>query len=300
MNISSTIIQLEGIHKQFGDLKVLQGLDFAVRSGEVYGLLGRNGVGKSTAIQIMMGIIKPDKGRVTAFGDSIFDNLVSVRRRIGYVSQEQHFYPWMTPRTLGRFVRRLYPNWDQAKYLSMVEHAELPLKRKVGGFSTGMKAKLALALALATKPELLILDEPTAGMDPVARREFLNIFNQSSGSERITTLFSSHLMDDVEAVANQIGIIHDGAMVYQGEFAPLANTLGCYSIDVTSGAADNLPGAFAQTAVRKLEDGRRLDRRFVVLQFEPTAPSNPELNPGWRVEAMTLEDVFLAVVSSQR
>jgi len=297
-NGSDTVVELQQVCKRYGSLDVLNGLSLSVSRGEVYGFLGRNGAGKSTAIRIMMGITRRDAGTIELFGKALEKSPVGARQRIGYVAQEQNFYPWMTPTVLGGFVKGFYPRWNQHRYQSLIDNFDLPPTRKIGTFSGGMKAKLALSFALATRPELLILDEPTAGMDPVARREFLDLVAEEAVQEGATILFSTHLIDDIEAVANRIGIVESGIAVYEGELAPLSNSIASYSIakqdELVPGG---MPGDFALSAVRVLQDTERHARRVLVLQYRDSAPYNPPLEPGWRLEPMSLEDVFIAVVA---
>ena len=210
------MIELRGLVKSFGDVCALNGLDMTVNEGEIYGFLGRNGAGKSTTLQIIMGIARADGGAVSVLGRPVRGDAPEVRRHIGYVAQEQHFYDWMTAQRIGRFVSGFYPSWDEAEYQRLARLLEVPLDRRILGFSGGMRAKLALALALAHRPRLLLLDEPTAGMDAVARREFLDIVRDHAVREQRTTLFSSHLIDEVEVVADKIGIIDDGRMLFEG------------------------------------------------------------------------------------
>jgi ABC-2 type transport system ATP-binding protein len=296
---TDTVVELQQIRKHYGSLEVLNGLSLSVNQGEVYGFLGRNGAGKSTAIRIMMGITHLDGGSVRLFGQPLDRNPIGARQRIGYVAQEQNFYPWMTPKTLGSFVRGFYPRWNQQQFQLLLDNFDLPPRRRIGTFSGGMKAKLALSFALATRPELLILDEPTAGMDPVARREFLDLVAEQAVREGATTLFSTHLIDDIEAVADRIGIVDAGVAIYEGELAPLSDTIASYSIDVSDAVVRDggLPGEFAAAAIRTLQDTVRHGRRVLVLQYHDRAPHNPVLEPGWRLEPMSLEDVFIAVVA---
>ena len=294
---SEPVIRLEKVCKQYGSLDVLTGLSLQVNRGEVYGFLGRNGAGKSTAIRMMMGITKISGGSIHLFGQPISGNVIETRRRIGYVAQEQHFYPWMSPISLAKFVRGFYPRWDQARYEKLASLFELPMKRKIGNFSGGMKAKLALTMALATQPECLILDEPTAGMDPVARREFLDLVSEEARQVDATIFFSTHLIDDIEAIADRIGIVESGKTVYEGALAPLSNSIATYSIDSALYQPGHLPGEFVEGTARVLQDNARHGRRHLVLQFPSGVPKSPMLAPGWQQDAMTLEDVFIAVVA---
>jgi len=296
------VIEMDGVRKAFGALQVLDGLGLSVERGEVFGFLGRNGAGKSTAIRLLMGITRADAGKVLVFGESIAGDVVAVRRRIGYVAQEQNLYPWMTPRTLARFVRGFYPRWDEARWARLTDDFGLPPKRRVGTFSGGMKAKLALSLALATRPDLLILDEPTAGMDPVARREFVDLVREHTMREGATTFFSTHLVDEIEAVADRIGIVEGGRTVYEGQLRPLRESMARFSVALEDDVPGSLPGDFAQRRLRVLEDRPRVGRRVVTLQFSGAAPPAIEtpLEAGWRRESMTLEDVFIAMVARRR
>ncbi len=294
---AGAVITLSDVCKRYGSLDVLTGLSLQVERGEVYGFLGRNGAGKSTAIRMMMGITKISSGSIHLFGESINSSVVTARQRIGYVAQEQHFYPWMTPKQLAKFVKGFYPKWDQARYEKLLNVFELPMKRKLGNFSGGMKAKLALSLALATRPECLILDEPTAGMDPVARREFLDLVSEEARNDDATIFFSTHLIDDIEAIADRIGIIESGRAVYEGPLGPLSESLATYSIDNTLYRPGQVPGDFVNSAVNVLQSSSRHGRHHVVLQFPYGAPLSPVLDYGWRQDSMTLEDVFIAVVA---
>ena len=166
------MVEVGSLRKSYGRVKVLKGLDMTVEEGSTYGFLGRNGAGKSTSLRILMGITLPTSGSVRLFGQTIQGHHTRLRQRIGYVAQEQVFYNWMNAASIGRFVGGFFPSWDRSRYAELLELMELPTDRKIMTFSGGMKAKLALSLALAHRPPLLVLDEPTAGLDPVARREF--------------------------------------------------------------------------------------------------------------------------------
>jgi ABC-2 type transport system ATP-binding protein len=299
MYAADPVLQLKDVHKSFGSLKVLDGLNIAVYPGEVFGFLGRNGAGKSTAIRLLMGITQCDAGHINVFGKPLKDDLIGIRQKIGYVAQDQNMYPWMTPRVLSKFVKSFYPAWDEKRYQQLINDFELPPKRRIGTFSGGMKAKLALTLALATRPQLLILDEPTAGMDPVARREFLDLVREQTVNDGATTFFSTHLIDEIEAIADRIGIVESGKAIYDGALDPLRNSINSWSIPKELYVAGDLPGEFALSRLKVLKEGERQGRWVITLQFSEDALASTEivLNEGWRNEPMSLEDVFIAVVA---
>ncbi|MBX2883519.1 MAG: ABC transporter ATP-binding protein [Granulosicoccus sp.] len=294
------VLKLQSVHKAYGSLVVLDGLSLSVNQGEVFGFLGRNGAGKSTAIRILMGITRCDSGEITVFGKPMHSDLIKLRQRIGYVAQEQNMYPWMTPKNMSRFVKGFYPRWDESRYQELLDGFELPPKRRIGTFSGGMKAKFSLSLALATRPELLVLDEPTAGMDPVARREFLDLVREKANQDGASTLFSTHLIDEIEAVADRIAIVEAGRTIYQGELAPLRNSIASWSIASSEYIPGSMPGEFAIHRSRVLDEFELRGRRVVILQFPERALSENEivLHPGWQYESMTLEDAFIALVGN--
>lgn len=284
------IIEVEGLKKSFGRVEVLKGLDLSVGEGQIYGFLGRNGAGKSTTIRILVGILTVGSGSVRLFGEDMTARNISLRQRIGYVAQEQNFYPWMTPKTLGSFVSGFYPNWDHKRYEELLKLLELNPNRKVGVFSGGMMAKQALALALAHQPPLLILDEPTAGLDPVARREFFRLVRQQTESKKTTILFSSHLIEEVERVADQVGIIDNGKMYYQGPFTTLTQQVRKYT-----GFAEPLE------LEEPFQTLRRTETEIVIRVEEPEHLQQlQDRYPQLQVVPMTLEDIFVDLVTQTR
>lgn len=295
----SPAITLDNVHKRYGSLQVLNGLSLNVERGEVYGFLGRNGAGKSTTIRLLMGITQADIGLVSLFGEDIRHALIPIRQRIGYVAQEQHFYPWMSPKALGNFLKGFYPGWDKRRYSQLLERFELPSKRKSAVFSGGMKAKLALSVALASKPQLLILDEPTAGMDPVARREFLDLVREEATQAGTTTFFSTHLIDDIESIASRIGIVENGKTIYDGSLQALSQGVVAYRIDTENDYPDAIPAEFVRHAIRVMQHTQSPQHRTLVLKFADDVPTDTPLNLGWRMHPLSLEDIFIAVVAGQ-
>lgn len=211
-------LRTDGLVRSFGRHVVLQGLDLEVPAGTIYGFLGRNGAGKTTAIRVIMGILAPDRGTLTLGATTVRRTTPRLRAGIGYVSQQQHFYPWMRVRLLGWFVGAFYPTWDRARFVELCGRLAVPLHQRVGELSGGTRMKLALALAMAHRPPLLVLDEPTAGVDPVTRREILDLL-ATARDEGATVFFSTHQISEIEAIGDQVGILHEGRMFWQGPVA---------------------------------------------------------------------------------
>ena len=214
-------IRLTDLTRRFGRVQALDGLSLTARAGEIYGFLGRNGAGKTTTLRILMGIMHADSGAIEILGQQVRKVSVALKQRIGYVSQEQVFYPWMTARQLGRFVGSFYASWDEAEFLRLLSALDVPPDRRSVELSGGTRTKLGLALALAPRPPLLLLDEPTTGLDPVARREF-NDMVSTMVAERGTTVFlSSHLVEEIQNTAARVGIIQAGRMCIEGAVTEL-------------------------------------------------------------------------------
>jgi len=209
-------LETRNLHRSFGRTSVIRGLELAVPQGVVYGFLGRNGAGKTTTLRMLLGILDPHRGELVFDGKSVRRTRARQRRRIGYVSQQQHFYPWMRVRGLGRFVGAFYPTWDKLFFSALLERLAVDPNQRVGALSGGTRMKLALALALAHRPPLLVLDEPTAGVDPVTRREILDLLRSTVDEDGRTVLFSTHNISEVEDIGDQVGILHAGQIFWQG------------------------------------------------------------------------------------
>lgn len=205
-------ITTDRLTKYYGSRIVLDALTLNVPEGSVYGFLGRNGTGKSTAIKILLGMVQPDFGRGELLGHDIADLPPEARARIAYLAEGHPLYPWMTVGDAVRFTRAFYPRWNQTLLDQILDHFELPSRAKVRRLSNGQRAQVSLALAIAPDPDLLILDDPTIGLDTVVRRDFLESLIQIIQRQGRTILFSSHVLADVERVADRIGILVEGVL----------------------------------------------------------------------------------------
>ncbi|MDX2023047.1 MAG: ABC transporter ATP-binding protein [Deltaproteobacteria bacterium] len=299
------VLEMRGVVKRYGDVEALSGLDLVVRPGEVYGFLGRNGAGKTTALRILMGITHATRGQVALFGQDVHGGSPALRRRIGYVAQEQNFYGWMTPVRLGHFLRGFYPTWDDAEYKRLLGLLEVPFDRKLGTFSGGTTAKLALAAALAHHPDLLVLDEPTAGMDAVARREFLELVRAQADRAGRATIFSSHLIDEVELAADTVGIVDGGRMLWQGPLQRLRDEVRVFRSPLDGAAVWPAELAHPEQGISILFDRVEADERAIMVWVRDVDASAPTIAAlerlraaaaGWRDEEPSLEDIFIALV----
>lgn len=304
MRAMSDVIAIRGLEKKYGSYTALSGLDLTVQAGEVYGFLGRNGAGKSTTIRILMGITRPSAGEVRLFGERYDRDLVRLRQRIGYVAQEQSFYGWMNPKEMSRFIKGFFPTWDEAEWTRVVKILDLPLDRKIQGFSGGMRVKLALALALAHRPELLLLDEPTAGLDPVARREFLDIVRDEARGR--TTFFSTHLIDEIELVAKRVGVVDAGKAKFEGTVEALGARVRLFQLpqseSVDAMRARWVPWLTSQGVRVAHSEARDGVFRMMIEHANPAAFEAIASSDAWRdaggpnLETVPLEEAFIAIV----
>lgn len=208
----SDAIVTRGLTKHYGTQRVVDALNLRVPTGSVYGLLGRNGAGKSTAIKMLMEMVRPDGGDAEVLGYPLGQMPAEARQRIAYIAEGHPLYNWMTVGEATRFAAAFYPRWNERLAEQILDHFELSRRAKLRRLSNGQRAQVSLALAVAPEPELLVLDDPTLGLDTVVRRDFLESLIQIIQRQGRTILFSSHILGDVERVADRIGIMVDGVL----------------------------------------------------------------------------------------
>lgn len=209
----SPALVVEGLSRRYGSAVAVDNLHLTVPRGTVLGLLGPNGAGKSTTLRMIMGLLRPTAGTVRVLGLDPFQTPSQVRQQIGYVPETPQIYRWMTVREVLRFCRALYAGWKDQQAELLLDTFQLPASRRVRQLSKGMLAKLSLIIALAHEPQLLILDEPLSGLDPLARDEFLDgVLQGLCGGER-TVVFSSHQLDEVNRLSNSVAVLHAGRLL---------------------------------------------------------------------------------------
>ena len=207
------ILEIKSLGKSYKNF-TLDSPTFNVKRGTVMGFIGPNGSGKSTTIKLIMNLIKKDSGEINIFG---LDNLKyekEIKQKIGFVYDENYFYEELNIMEMKNILRPFYKNWDDNTFLQYIKDFELPMKNKIKSLSKGMKMKFSLAVALAHKAELIIMDEPTAGLDPVFRSELLDILYNIIQDENVSIFFSTHITTDLEKIADYITFINKGKLVF--------------------------------------------------------------------------------------
>lgn len=207
------MIEVKGLCKTLGDKEVLKNVTLEVKKGTIFGLVGENGAGKTTLIKCLAGIFRPDQGTIRIGGQEVFDN-PRVQEKLGYVADQNNFFPTMKIRELLHFYRLSYPDFAEERFHSLNNLFQLDLEKRVKALSKGMKMRLAIGLNLSINPDVLLLDELTSGLDPVVKREIINLLLQEVEERSTTVLISSHNLSDLERICDGIAIIHRGEIQY--------------------------------------------------------------------------------------
>jgi len=214
--MTDSAISIQKLRKSFGSHVVLKDVSLEVPEGQTFALLGRNGAGKTTIIRTLLGLLPPDEGCIRVAGCDPTSESLTLRRRVGYLAEDQSMYGWMTATELCRFLAPFYHDWNDRLAEQYLDRFEIPRRVRVELLSKGQNVKLGLVLALAHAPQVVILDDPALGLDPVSRKEFNRDLVEHLQAEGRTVIYSSHLLDEVEAVADVVGILDRGRIVRQG------------------------------------------------------------------------------------
>lgn len=288
--MSDSAVSVHNLRKAFGSQVVLEDVSFEVPRGQTFALLGRNGTGKTTMIRTLLGLLPPDAGTIRVAGCDPATDSLELRRRVGYLAEDQSMYDWMTAVELCRFLQPFYPRWNTQLADRYLDRFELPRHVRIERLSKGQTVKLGLAVALAHAPEVAILDDPALGLDPVSRKEFNRDLVEHLQAEGRTVIYSSHLLDEVEAVADVVAILDRGRIVRQGPTETLREDV--QRIILPQEIVRQRP------APTGLLDARRHGEQFEVVVDGAPRFIDELASAGHSVQAtdMTLDDIFEAFV----
>ena len=214
------MLELKNVSKSFGKFKALDNLTMTIPQGSVYGLVGPNGAGKTTAIRHITGVYRPDEGEITMEGLPIYEN-PQVKQAIGYIPDEIFYFSSATLKDMANFYRGLYPRFDMALFQRLTEVFQLPMGSPIRRFSKGMQKQAAFQLTLSIRPDVLVLDEPVDGLDPVMRRQVMSLILAEVAERNTTVLISSHNLRELEDVCDHVGIMNHGKMLLERSLADM-------------------------------------------------------------------------------
>ncbi len=290
--MNEIIIKAENISKSYGKKPVVRGLNMNVHRGNVYALLGNNGVGKTTTIKMLVGQMVPDSGSISVFGLDPVKHGVEVKQRTAYVAEIMKVYDWMTLEDLFKFVKSFYPAWNDERCARLTRTFELPLNQKMKDFSRGMYAKGTLLAAICREPDLLVLDDPCLGLDTVSRRNFMEMLVDSLEDYEKTVVLSTHLIQEAAGIVDRAGIMNHGRLVVEEDTAVLQDRTRQLTV--------------AAEQEKLLPELKVINRRDVGSELLLTvAGDEKELGAAlqkingltFKLDAMSLEDIFLAYTS---
>jgi ABC-2 type transport system ATP-binding protein len=281
-------LEARGLTHCYEGSNVLCGVDLALEPGSVLGLIGRNGAGKSTLIRAMLGLLEPLSGAAFVFGEPALKLSDAVKARLAYVPQQPEALAWLTAQQMLDYLGRFYPRWDAAFVRTTLERWKIQPNKLLAKLSPGERQRVDLIRALASQPELLVLDEPAAALDPVARRELLREVAMRAGENGTTVLFSTHIVSDLERVASEIAFLHEGRLL-----------LRC-AVDETKERYARLwlpPAADIAAPISSLSRRRHDDGSLSLVVARDARGHWPEAAnlPGARVDALGLEDLFVEI-----
>ena len=282
-----------GVTKRFEGIAVLDRVDLRLPAGAVLGLIGRNGAGKTTLIRILMGLTLPDAGAATVFGDPALDMSDTSKVRLAYVPQQPDALAWMRVGDMLSFIGSFYPNWDQNFVRDTLIRWDLPPGKSLAKLSTGERQRVALIRALAIRPALLVLDEPAAALDPVARRDLLREIAVRAGESGTTVLFSTHIVSDLERVASHVAFLHQGKFLLNAQMDDLKETHT--RLVLPPAAAAQLTG----TLPGELRRRRQHDGSLAIVLAREAGRAWPAAValPGASLEVLDLEDLFVEMTA---
>ena len=292
--MSAAAVETSNLTKYFGKREVLHAITTRVQPGDVVGVIGKNGAGKTTLLETLLGFSPPTSGSARIFGEDSLKLSAAVKARIGFVPQQDELLPTLDGRRQLALNGSFYPTWDKDLVERLAREWELPLDRRASTMSGGERQKLSTLMALGNNPDLLVLDEPVASLDPLARRRFLQQLLDIAGDTSRAVIFSSHIVSDLERVANRIWIMREGTLLWDGETEQLKQSVRRLHINAKRPLPDNLgiPNA--------LGERRAANGTSAIITLRDPAPDLADelasrLDAHVESEGLGLEDIFLEI-----
>jgi len=284
------MIEIDQMSKHFERVDALRDVSLQVRQGSIYGLVGSNGAGKTTLLKILTGLYRQDSGMVRVDTEPVYENN-EVKARMVFIPDSLYWFLNFTVADMANFYRRIYPRWDQERYVKLGDAFGIDPRRRLRTLSKGMQRQVAFWLGLSLTPDVLILDEPLDGLDPVVRQKVKNLIVQDVAARELTVLISSHNLRDLEGICDQIGILHQGRMLLQQDLddlqADLHKIQAAFSGVIPESLLQNLPALQRENRDNVLTCTVRGSHEEIVRQIQTYGPALLEVLP------LTLEEIFI-------
>lgn len=290
------VIETSQLAKRFTFCNVLKSVDLTIERGSVVGLLGTNGSGKSTLIKCLLGLLKANEGTSKIFGEDSWDLSAGTKAKIGYVAQRPNFYPWMSPLDVVDYIGAFYDSWDRAWTRELMKRWELRTDTRADVLSPGQRQRLAMVVALGHRPELIVLDEPVASLDPVGRRESLRQLIEVTQDGDHTLLYSTHILSDLERVASHVAILADGKITCFDELDLLKERFKRIRLS----SVNILPKDFSVSGALNLTTS---GKEAIVTMPNVSQDLIDQLKQKWdceiSIEDLNLEEIFLELIGRE-
>ncbi len=288
--MKDSVLNLKKVCKNFGTKQVLRSVDFEVKESTIMGLVGKNGAGKTTMIKCLLGLLRPDEGEAAVFNEDPWNLNGEIKHRIGYVPQTLVGFRWMKTGNLLEYTGSFYSKWNTEKVNLLISEWGLDANSRISALSEGERQKLSIILAMGHEPDLLVLDEPVASLDPSARRQFLKQLIEINSSSNKTVLFSTHIMSDLERVAAEVSILRDGVISYAGDLASLKDRIRRVHFQSDKNLPENLP---VKNIIHSRMDAKNATLIVDGLNEEEIRNTGSELSAFVTIEYLNLEEIFL-------
>ena len=249
------MIEVMDVTKKYGDFTALSGVNLSIKKGSVYGLVGANGSGKTTLIKTIMGVFRQEQGAIKMQEQDIYDN-PEMKRKIFYVPDDLFFFSMYSPKRMAKFYAGIYPDFDWERYHKVRQVLKLDENKRINQFSKGMKKQTALWLGICARPEVMILDEPVDGLDPVMRRQIWSLLMQDVSSREMTVLVSSHNLRELEDICDTVGILHNGKVLLERELDDLKGDIHKVQMAFASEQTEIDPAALPFKVMKSSHTGR--------------------------------------------
>jgi len=284
------MIEMKKVSKQFQELEALRDISLSVQRGSVYGLVGSNGAGKTTLLKLLAGIYRQNSGEITIDERPVFEN-VAIKSRIAFVPDFLYYFPNYTIEDMAQFLSRLYPLWNQTRFSKMGEIFNIPAQRRVKTLSKGMQRQVAFWLSMSLMPDVMILDEPIEGLDPIMRQKVKKIIIQDVAERKMTVMISSHNLHDMEEICDCIGILHQGKMLIQKDLddlkADVHKIQAAFSGDIPAGLLQDMQPVYQEKRGSVLILIMRGAYEDIISRMQSYRPAVLDILP------LTLEEIFI-------